>query len=289
MRRPPPQRPRNLRDHTTRPLLLVLERSVASDRVSEAFRRHFTVDASDIRPTHRASEDFGSFGAIGLPLGLLFVGGTDSRCAARPPRPAASTNLPTNHNPASRPHPSPLQTGVETCRLPHTPGYRRSITLRHGGCLLPWCSTSLHLSFSRSVERVRVQTPLDLFVCWSWPSSREISGVSPATCDRRSAPLRSATGDTWRSASFSARSRSIDSRRSTECASPVLVFDGAGWPSRRVRYAQCLALGSTRSWRRSSEAHGHRRRNGARRFLAEVPTVLRSDPTPSPPWAGAAA
>ena len=95
---------------------LVSNDPVASDRVVDAFRRHFTVDRVRHTGPTPASEDFGSFGAEwGAPSVFWFVGGTDPDAYAKAYQAGRLNDLPTNHNPRFAPviHPT-LQTGVET-------------------------------------------------------------------------------------------------------------------------------------------------------------------------------
>ena len=95
---------------------LVSNDPVASDRVADAFRHHFTVDRVRHTDPTPASEDFGSFGAEwGAPSVFWFVGGTDPDAYAKAYQAGRLNDLPTNHNPRFAPviHPT-LQTGVET-------------------------------------------------------------------------------------------------------------------------------------------------------------------------------
>ena len=95
---------------------LVSNDPAASDRVADAFRRHFTVDRVRHTGPTPASEDFGSFGAEwGAPSVFWFVGGTDPDAYAKAYEAGRLNDLPTNHNPRFAPviHPT-LQTGVET-------------------------------------------------------------------------------------------------------------------------------------------------------------------------------
>lgn len=95
---------------------LVSNDPVASDRVVDAFRRHFTVDRVRQASPTSASEDFGSFGAEwGAPSVFWFVGGTDPDAYAKAYESGRLNDIPTNHNPRFAPviHPT-LQTGVET-------------------------------------------------------------------------------------------------------------------------------------------------------------------------------
>ena len=95
---------------------LVSNDPVASDRVADAFRHHFTVDRVRHTGPTPASEDFGSFGAEwGAPSVFWFVGGTDPDAYAKAYQAGRLNDLPTNHNPRFAPviHPT-LQTGVET-------------------------------------------------------------------------------------------------------------------------------------------------------------------------------
>ena len=94
---------------------LVRNDPVATKRVGDAFRGHFSADrVQDAQPT-TASEDFGSFGAEwGAPSVFWFVGGTDPDLYAKAVKEGKLGELPTNHNPRFAPvlHPT-LQAGVE--------------------------------------------------------------------------------------------------------------------------------------------------------------------------------
>lgn len=90
--------------------------SDATQRVVEAFRKHFP--AGSVRETGPApaSEDFGSFGAEWhAPSVFWFVGGTDPDTYAKAKAANRLNEIPTNHNPRFLPviHPT-LETGVET-------------------------------------------------------------------------------------------------------------------------------------------------------------------------------
>jgi len=88
----------------------------ATQRVVDAFLRHFDSDrVTQAKPT-TASEDFGTFGEEWkAPSVFWFVGGTDPQLYARLKAGNQLGELPTNHNPRFAPviHPT-LQTGVET-------------------------------------------------------------------------------------------------------------------------------------------------------------------------------
>ena len=88
---------------------------MASKRVADAFRRHFSADrVRETGPTP-ASEDFGSFGAEWhAPSVFWFVGGTDPDRYTQAKEVGQLNEIPTNHNPHFAPviHPT-LQTGVE--------------------------------------------------------------------------------------------------------------------------------------------------------------------------------
>ena len=88
----------------------------ATQRVTDAFRQHFSADRVEEWPPTTASEDFGSFGAEWhSPAVFWFVGGTDPDVYAKAKADGRLGELPTNHNPRFAPviHPT-LQTGVET-------------------------------------------------------------------------------------------------------------------------------------------------------------------------------
>ena len=94
---------------------LVVNDSTASERVVEAFRRHFSAERVRETGPASASEDFGSFGAEwGAPSVFWFVGGTDPDRYAAAKAAGRLNEIPTNHNPRFAPviHPT-LQTGVE--------------------------------------------------------------------------------------------------------------------------------------------------------------------------------
>lgn len=95
---------------------LVTNDPAATNRVVEAFRKHFP--AAQVRTTKptMASEDFGCFGIEwGVPSVFWFVGGTDPDEYAKAKKANRLGDLPTNHNPHFAPviHPT-LETGVET-------------------------------------------------------------------------------------------------------------------------------------------------------------------------------
>src|SRR5437868_6096131 len=93
---------------------LTVNDPAASERVADAFRRHFSADrVRETGPTP-ASEDFGSFGAEWhAPSVFWFVGGTDPERYAKAKDAGELNEIPTNHNPRFAPviHPT-LQTGV---------------------------------------------------------------------------------------------------------------------------------------------------------------------------------
>jgi amidohydrolase len=94
---------------------LVVNDPAASQRVVDAFRRHFS--AARVRETGPApaSEDFGSFGAEWhCPSVFWFVGGTDPESYAKAKETGRLNEIPTNHNARFAPviHPT-LATGVE--------------------------------------------------------------------------------------------------------------------------------------------------------------------------------
>jgi len=94
---------------------LAVNDAAASQRVVEAFRRHFTDERVRTTGPASASEDFGSFGSEwGVPSVFWFVGGTDAEVYAKARAENRINELPTNHNPRFLPviHPT-LETGVE--------------------------------------------------------------------------------------------------------------------------------------------------------------------------------
>jgi amidohydrolase len=94
---------------------LVTNDPQATQRVSDAFHRHFADDrVQETKPT-TASEDFGSFGTEwGVPSVFWFVGGIDSDTYENAKKDGRIAEIPTNHNPRFAPviHPT-LETGVE--------------------------------------------------------------------------------------------------------------------------------------------------------------------------------
>jgi hippurate hydrolase len=89
--------------------------AVASKRVADAFRQHFSPERVHETGPASASEDFGSFGAEwGVPSVFWFVGGTDPDVYAKAKAANRINELPTNHNPRFLPviHPT-LATGGE--------------------------------------------------------------------------------------------------------------------------------------------------------------------------------
>ena len=86
----------------------------ATQRVVDAFRKHFGSDrVREARPTS-ASEDFGVFGAAWqTPSVFWFVGGTDPEKYAEAKQAGRIREIPTNHHPAFAPvlHPT-LETGI---------------------------------------------------------------------------------------------------------------------------------------------------------------------------------
>ncbi|HMN58430.1 MAG: amidohydrolase [Burkholderiales bacterium] len=87
----------------------------ATQRVVEAFRRHFPTDRIRTTGPASASEDFGSFGAEwGVPSVFWFVGGTDPGEYAKALAANRLNDIPTNHNPRFLPvlHPT-LEVGVK--------------------------------------------------------------------------------------------------------------------------------------------------------------------------------
>ena len=87
----------------------------ATDRVTEAFRRHFPAGRVQETQPATASEDFGCFGTEWhVPSVFWFVGGTDSEVYRKAQEAGTVGSIPTNHNPRFAPviHPT-LQAGVE--------------------------------------------------------------------------------------------------------------------------------------------------------------------------------
>ena len=88
---------------------------LASDRVADALRRHFSPDRVRHTGPAPASEDFGCFGsAWNAPSVYWFVGGTDPDVYAKAKAAGRLNDLPVNHSPMFVPviHPT-LQTGIE--------------------------------------------------------------------------------------------------------------------------------------------------------------------------------
>jgi amidohydrolase len=88
---------------------------VASDRIHQAFRSHFSEERVKQTGPSSASEDFGSYGSKwNVPSVFWFVGGTDPQVYAKAKQAGRIQDLPTNHNPRFAPvlHPT-LETGVE--------------------------------------------------------------------------------------------------------------------------------------------------------------------------------
>jgi hippurate hydrolase len=95
---------------------LVVNDSAASNRVADAFRRHFPADRVRETGPAPASEDFGCFGTEWhVPSVFWFVGGTDPEVYAKAREAGRLNELPSNHSPHFAPviHPT-LETGVET-------------------------------------------------------------------------------------------------------------------------------------------------------------------------------
>jgi len=88
----------------------------ATQRVVDAFRKHFGSERiREVKPTS-ASEDFGVFGAAWqTPSVFWFVGGTDPGKYAEAKQAGRIREIPTNHHPAFAPvlHPT-LETGIAT-------------------------------------------------------------------------------------------------------------------------------------------------------------------------------
>jgi hippurate hydrolase len=87
----------------------------ATERIAEAFRRHFTGERVVQVPASAGSEDFGSVGTHwGVPSVFWFIGGTDRDVYKKAKEDGRVLEIPTNHNPRFAPviHPT-LETGVE--------------------------------------------------------------------------------------------------------------------------------------------------------------------------------
>jgi hippurate hydrolase len=95
---------------------LVTNEPAATQRVADAFRKHFPPDqVQPTRPT-MASEDFGCFGSEWhVPSVFWFIGGTDPAQYAKAKKANRLGDIPTNHNPHFAPviHPT-LETGIQT-------------------------------------------------------------------------------------------------------------------------------------------------------------------------------
>ncbi len=94
---------------------LVSNDAEATERVAEAFRRHFRREHVVQVQATSASEDFGSFGTYwGAPSVFWFIGGTDPAVYQNAKAAGRVHEIPTNHNPRFAPviHPT-LETGVE--------------------------------------------------------------------------------------------------------------------------------------------------------------------------------
>ncbi|HZR05981.1 MAG TPA: M20 family metallopeptidase [Candidatus Udaeobacter sp.] len=94
---------------------LVSNDAEATERVAEAFRRHFSRGHVVQVQATSASEDFGSFGTYwGAPSVFWFIGGTDPAVYQKAKAAGRVNDIPTNHNPRFAPviHPT-LETGVE--------------------------------------------------------------------------------------------------------------------------------------------------------------------------------
>ena len=75
----------------------------ASERVVDAFRRHFPAERVRQTGPAPASEDFGSFGTEWhVPSVFWFVGGTDPDIYAKAKEAGRLNELPVNHSPRSR-------------------------------------------------------------------------------------------------------------------------------------------------------------------------------------------
>ena len=94
---------------------LVSNDAQATDRVADAFRKHFSGERVVRVQATSASEDFGSFGTHWeAPSVFWFVGGTDRDVYKKAKAAGKVQEIPTNHNPRFAPviHPT-LRTGVE--------------------------------------------------------------------------------------------------------------------------------------------------------------------------------
>ena len=94
---------------------LNLNDAVASQRVADALRQHFSADRVRHTGPAPASEDFGCFGTEwGAPSVYWFVGGTDPKTFSIAQKAGKLNELPVNHSPQFAPvlHPT-LRTGVE--------------------------------------------------------------------------------------------------------------------------------------------------------------------------------
>jgi amidohydrolase len=94
---------------------LVSNNAEATERVAEAFRRHFKDDDVVQVQATSASEDFGSFGSHwGAPSVFWFIGGTDPVVYKNAKAAGRVHDIATNHNPRFAPviHPT-LETGVQ--------------------------------------------------------------------------------------------------------------------------------------------------------------------------------
>src|SRR3954454_2975540 len=88
---------------------------VASERILQAFRDHFSEKRVRVTNPSSASEDFGCYGSQWhVPSVFWFVGGTDPRVYAEAKEAGRIHDIPTNHNPRFAPvlHPT-LEAGVE--------------------------------------------------------------------------------------------------------------------------------------------------------------------------------
>ena len=95
---------------------LVTNEPTATQRVAEAFKKHFPVNQIQVTRPTMASEDFGCFGTEWhVPSVFWFIGGTDPVQYAKAKKANRLGDIPTNHNPHFAPviHPT-LETGVQT-------------------------------------------------------------------------------------------------------------------------------------------------------------------------------
>ena len=98
---------------------LVSNDAEATERIADAFRRHFKDGRVVQVQATSASEDFGSFGEHwGAPSVFWFIGGTDPDVYKKAKAAGRVHDIPTNHNPRFAPviHPT-LETGVRALMI----------------------------------------------------------------------------------------------------------------------------------------------------------------------------